>query len=259
MAIETPRHGPFKFPDPKQPDKFTPDQSDGFMEPLPGRLPFEEIVNMNEEGVDKRLAEHLKDKPAFTDKPPHELSDERIAEIKRVFLAVLEGYQPGGESFAGWFEPKKGEVARYSDIRLNLERLMSDYGSQEFKQRRQYTAEQLLYETEMMSPTPDALKKLDEINTILERMGMRAMAMREIFLPARVFFSDKPAVEHEKVQWTVDRLLDVFLLKLQGETDERVGERFGVERPTIYQVRLRRFTPKAQEVIRRSRHAGESE
>jgi hypothetical protein len=246
MTLESKKYGPFNK---------VKDQRDGFMEPLTGRLPFNEIFAMPETEVDKRLEGHLRGKSAFTDSPP-EVSEERKSEIKRIFLAVLEGFQAGGKTFADWFEEMEGRSgkARTSNPQNYIGKLISVHASDAYRERREYAQRRVLFETELISPRPEVAAQMGRIQTVLLAKGLAPLkGLDEILLPVSLTL-DKPEIKPLKRRWDVNDLLRLFYLTVQGErTDEQIAQVFEMNRTAVSQARALHFTREAKRIMRRAR------
>ncbi len=222
------------------------------MEPLAGRLSFEDIDSMDETSLDERLNAHLKGQPVFVG-----VSDsKRIDQIKtkKIFLALLEGYQQDGEVLGEFLNRGKSESEEPVSPRNAVGGLLRRYASDAFKERFEYTRDELLLETELMHPVRlEFAKKLEKINEALSYKGLSKLSLREIIAEGSVA-RDENETRSSKSIWKVEKLLEVFYLTVSSNlTDEEIGKRWGVDGGTISTARRRYFTEHAKGVIRQAR------
>ncbi|MBI5456558.1 hypothetical protein HY969_02360 [Candidatus Kaiserbacteria bacterium] len=233
------RHGPFPIPD----------QEEGFAETPVGKMQFEEIVGMDEPAVDMRLRLHMKGESIFKDRSFMSHNDTRRLEIKRIFLAALEGYGPANPVFLNWYgRIRKSRHAESGDelenVANSLAVLVSQRASDAYKKRVVVVRKEIIPEMQLSHLDGESSRTLNEINAKLQMLRMSPLSARDIFRRTRVrgrFDSD---------EWNTARMLHMLQLSLTLSVGE-VAERLHTTKGMVHLVRRRYFRQEIVDMIHR--------
>jgi len=227
-----------------------PGYVDRSMYPPPGQLPFERIIGMSERALDGRLNMHLKAKPVFHGQPYRHPRNEshaaRALELKRIVLAMLEGYSVQGESMEDWYAPMRTWA---EDVdRKSLHNILSDHLSRECKDRIEEVRSRVARDAMLFAPDAENRKMLAKINHELDKAGLPEFSMVDIINIDNV---PKHKAESMKVRaWDIHDILKIFYLSLRGHSNDEMALAMHTDKNSLAVAKSNYMNGKAKDAIK---------
>jgi hypothetical protein len=229
----------------------TPGREDLSPWPPVGQLEFERIINMNEGEVERAFRERHGLNGVFkrsqkTQSFPYSRDSERRLELKKMTLARLEGFPMSRSSVIWeWYDTRSGEESEPEmNLRSTLFRILTD----ECKQRITQVEESVAREAAINAPS-DALKKVEhDIQTALRQHGLPPMSASEIINPE--YIPHHRGGSFGGSWFTVEQLLKLFLLQIQGLSESESAQRMGTSVKSLEHLKSERFSEEAKAAIR---------
>lgn len=188
--------------------------------PPVGQLSFDTITAMNEHDIDQRISLHLQGASPFKKGSPTLRWDEnRRLEIKRIFLAKLEGFSFRDTHFAEWYEGPKKEL---QDLEKALLITVSVHASDTLKKRIAEVSKKTAREAFLLS------ERTQEIQRVMSRINA-TLKNRKIItedLNAHELINIHNTPRHEKIdtdlpresdQWDIVKVLNLYLRRFSSD------------------------------------------
>ncbi len=222
--------------------------------PPVGQLEFERITAMSEEDVDRAFKERHGLEGVFkrsekTQTLPYRLDSQRRLELKKMTLARLEGFPMSKSSVIWeWYDTRSGKSSGLeNDLKVTLSRILTD----ECKERIAQVEKSVAREAAINVPS-DTLKKIEhDIQGVLHDHGLPPMSANDII--------DLEHIPHHRGgslggSWfTVEQLLKLFLLQIQGLSEADSALRMGATVKSLEGLKTERFSAAAKAAIRKVR------
>lgn len=236
---------------PMHPSLMTPGREDLSPWPPVGQLKFERIINMSEAEVDRSFQERhgleaVFKKSGKTQRLPYRFDLERRLELKKMTLARLEGFSMDASSVIWeWYDTRSGEESEpETNLRTTLFRILTN----ECKERIAQVEKSVAREAAIHAPA-DAVKKIErDIGAVLRSKGLPPMSASEILNPEHIPHHKDGSASG---RWfTVEQVLKLFLLQLQGLSESDSAVRVGTSLKSLQNLKSESFSPAAKTAIR---------
>lgn len=227
---------------PKRDPFLIPGRTDASMAPRLGALNIHQIKHMPEGDVDARIYQHTKGASPFNARNGTSLDPVRRLELKRQFLAMLEGHSPSNADFIAWVDEGReaDTLLTNPSNRVHVDRI--HYASKEV-QRRIKEVRSMLPDVALRAPQQHELRILGNINHILYRHELGPLALNELLSSIAI----GPRTT------TVKNLLRIYEMRLHGMPYEAIEKSLGLAHGTCPVFMYRHFTPHAKDLLRRVR------